>query len=395
MSDSIPRHYASDKLFSLSHNQSAYEELLDNPSYFVITDTHVLSPQSDVTPFLFQGLFWQSLVHLYYSLLIPEHSEYVRSLVTADSVLYMVNKFKQTNNRLSTTEEAIFLKAISAHFSLQTQPDLARLLLRTGNKRLVYHSDMDEVLSDREDGMGNNLYGKMLTHVRSELRVMILLDDSYGGGTNYPNLNKENLDEDFNKSLKHGEIYLPNIVHINNENTELVTLLPSSGEEFSYGGYIWPSVEHFYQSRKFKHLDRFLITQSVTELRKIVYEDKLLKKIPKRFGEEKISIMYAGLKMKLNTHPETKLKLLGTKNAYLMYSNQEEMFWGCGKAEVGGNYLGKILMLLRKEFRFEEKRKIDANIYPSLNFPFRNNIQFPKEYFDCLLIKSLHTNSKQ
>ena len=395
MSDSIPRHYASDKLFSLSHTQSAYEELLDNPGYFIITDTHVLSPQSDVTPFLYQGLFWQSLVHLYYSLLIPEHSDYIRSLVTADSVLYMVNKLKQGNNKLSTVGEANFLKAISTHFSLQTQPDLVRLLLRTGNKRLVYHSSMDEVLSDREDGMGNNLYGKMLTHIRSELRVMVLLEDSYGAGTNYPNLNKQNLDEDFNKSLKHGEVYLPNTVHINDENTELVKLLPSSSEEFSHGGHVWPSVEHFYQSRKFKHLDRFLITQSVTDLRKIVYDDKLLKRLPRRsFGEEKISIMYAGLKMKLNAHPETKLRLLGTKNAYLLYSNQEEMFWGCGKTEGGGNYLGKILMLLRKEFRFEE-RKLDTNIYPSLKFPFRNNIQFPKEYFDCLLLKSLLTNSKQ
>ena len=243
--------------------------------------------------------------------------------------------------------------------------------------------------------MGNNLYGKMLTHIRSELRVMVLLEDSYGAGTNYPNLNKQNLDEDFNKSLKHGEVYLPNTVHINDENTELVKLLPSSSEEFSHGGHVWPSVEHFYQSRKFKHLDRFLITQSVTDLRKIVYDDKLLKRLPRRsFGEEKISIMYAGLKMKLNAHPETKLRLLGTKNAYLLYSNQEEMFWGCGKTEGGGNYLGKILMLLRKEFRFEE-RKLDTNIYPSLKFPFRNNIQFPKEYFDCLLLKSLLTNSKQ
>ncbi|KAI6646667.1 Diaminohydroxyphosphoribosylaminopyrimidine deaminase [Oopsacas minuta] len=397
MSDSITRLYPTDKLFALSHSNNSYSDLLDSSCYYVITDSHILSPKSELILFLYEGLFWQSIIHFYYSLLIPEHSDYIRSLMSVDSVLYMINKLKQPHHKLSAKGEAILLNALSSHFSLNAQPELTRSLLRTSNKKIVYHSGMDQLLSDGGDGLGSNLYGKMLTHIRSELRVLVMLEDSYGTGTSglYPNLTEENLNEDFNTSIRHGEIYPANLIHINNENEKLCKLLPSSSEGFSYGGYIWPSVEHFYQSRKFRCLDRFLIMQTnVSDLRKFVYEDKLAKSLTrKNFKEEKISIMYAGLKMKFNNHPETKLTLLGTKNAFLMYSNQEEIFWGCGKAERGKNYLGKILMLLRKEFRFEE-RKSDTSNYPSLNFPFRNNVQFPKEYFDSLLLKSLHPNSK-
>ena len=405
MSDSIPRHYPTGMLFALSHNNNnnnnnnnnGYKELLDSSSYYVITDTNLLSPKSDVNPFLYQGLFWQSLVHLYYSLLIPEHSEYIRSLIGADSVLYMVDTIRQPHHALTAQGQESLLRAVASLFSLQTQPELARILLRTNSKKLVYHSTMDQLLSDGADGTGANLYGKMLTHVRSELRVLMLLEESYDSGSSglHPNLTEENLNEDFNTSIRNGEIYPANITHINNEVSDMALLLPSSEEEFSYGGLRWPSVEHFYQSRKFRCLDRFLILQTnFSKLRKLVYEDRLLKFLVRRgFKEERISIMYTGLKMKFNSHPESKLVLLGTKNAYLMYSNQDETFWGCGKSERGKNYLGKILMLLRKEFRFEEK-KLDTYKYPSLNFPFRNSIHFPNEYFNSLFLKSLHSSTK-
>ena len=402
MSDSIPRHYPTEKLFALSHNNnnnnnnnnSGYKELLESSCYYVITDTNQLSPKSDGTPFLYQGLFWQSLVHLYYSLLIPEHSEYIRSLIGADSVIYMVNSMRQPRHTLTAQGQESLLRAVSTHFCLQTQPELTRLLLRTNNKKLVYHSTMDELLADGGDGMGANMYGKMLTHVRSELRVFILLEESYASGSSglHPNLTEENLNEDFNTSIRNGEIYAANVTHINSEASDMAVLLPSSEEGFCYGGHTWPSVEHFYQSRKFRCLDKFLILQTnFSKLRKLVYEDRLLKNLVRAtFREERISIMYTGLKMKFNNHPKTKLILLGTKNAFLMYSNQDETFWGCGKGEKGKNYLGKILMLLRKEFRFEEK-KLDTYNYPSLNFPFRNTVQFPREYFHSLFLKSLHS----
>ena len=395
MSDSIPRYYPNEKLFALSHNNNNnnnYKELLESPCYYVITDTNLLSPKSDANCFLYKNLFWQSLVHLYYSLLIPEHSEYIRSLIGAGSVLYMVHNMRQPHHRLTAEGRESLLGAVSSLFSLQSQPELNRLLLRTNNKKLVYHSTMDELLADGGDGTGANLYGKMLTHVRSELRVLMLLEESYGSGSSgtHPNLTEENLNEDFNTSLRNGEIYPSNIIHINSEVSDMCMLLPSSEEGFSHGGLLWPSVEHFYQSKKFRSLDRFLILQTnFSKLRKLVYEDKLLKNSVRRsFREDKISVMYTGLKMKFNNHPVSKLILLGTKNAYLMYGNQEETFWGCGKSERGKNYLGKILMLLRKEFRFEEK-KLDTYNYQSLNFTFRNTIHFHRDYFDYLFLKSL------
>ena len=400
MSDSIP-HFSSDKLFTLSRSKHNYEELLDTFTYYVITDSSPLSPKSEESPFLCQGLFWQSFTHLYHSLLLPQHSEYIRSLMGADSVLYMVRRLlhQEHGPQLSLGGEKALLSALSSVFNLRNNPELTKFLLATGHKKLVYHSNIDKILSDGLDGFGSNLYGKMLTQIRNELKLLALIENCYGSsgstGTLHSNLNEENLNEDFNTSIRNGEIYPAKKTHINGESSELSMLLPSSLEAFSYGEYRWPSVEHFYQAKKYKFMDEFLSQQStLPKLRKIVYEDKVMKSfVRKSFREERIGIMYTGLKMKLEEYPETKRCLLATKNDVLMYSNQDETYWGCGKTERGENFIGKILMFLRKEFRFEE-RKLDTYDYPSLNFPIKSNVNFPKEYFDSLLLRSLHSSSK-
>jgi hypothetical protein len=65
----------------------------------------------------------------------------------------------------------------------------------------------------------------------------------------------------------------------------------------------------------------------------------------------KIPVMKEILRIKFNSHPDLKKKLLDTENKYLEETNWwHDTFWGvCGGK--GENHLGKTLMEIRKEFQ--------------------------------------------
>lgn len=48
--------------------------------------------------------------------------------------------------------------------------DLTRLLLATGDAKLVEHTEQDDYWGDGGDGSGKNMLGRILMEVREELR---------------------------------------------------------------------------------------------------------------------------------------------------------------------------------------------------------------------------------
>jgi predicted NAD-dependent protein-ADP-ribosyltransferase YbiA (DUF1768 family) len=60
--------------------------------------------------------------------------------------------------------------------------------------------------------------------------------------------------------------------------------------------------------------------------------------------------------LKFRQHPDLRLKLLGTGDARIIYSNPEDPFWGVNAMEVGQNFLGKALVTARERLRAENPR---------------------------------------
>lgn len=58
--------------------------------------------------------------------------------------------------------------AVTAKFT--THPELAALLLSTGDAKLVEHTENDDYWGDGGDGTGKNMLGRILMEVRTKLR---------------------------------------------------------------------------------------------------------------------------------------------------------------------------------------------------------------------------------
>ncbi len=65
--------------------------------------------------------------------------------------------------------EAVKRDAVRAKFA--QHPDLAAVLLGTGDARLVEHTPNDSYWGDSGDGSGQNRLGQILTQVRAELQA--------------------------------------------------------------------------------------------------------------------------------------------------------------------------------------------------------------------------------
>lgn len=64
---------------------------------------------------------------------------------------------------------SVMREAVRAKFT--QHEDLARLLLETGDAKLVEHTDQDDYWGDGGDGSGKNMLGRILMEIRQELHA--------------------------------------------------------------------------------------------------------------------------------------------------------------------------------------------------------------------------------
>lgn len=80
-----------------------------------------------------------------------------------------------------SVKENIMRRALYAKFT--QHPDLKRLLLSTGDAKLVEHTERDSYWGDGGDGSGKNRLGHLLMELREKLRLedprMDLFDGSF------------------------------------------------------------------------------------------------------------------------------------------------------------------------------------------------------------------------
>lgn len=135
-------------------------------------------------------------------------------------------------------------------------------------------------------------------------------------------------------------------------NREFFCLDNFSSFGFMYDGVYYQTVEHAYQSLRFKNIapeieKKIIQCYSAYEAQKIAY-DNIDKQVP-NWGTIKVLIMENLLKAKLGQNPYVKKKLLQTKNYLICEDSPKDSFWGIGPDRNGQNQLGKLWMKLRDE----------------------------------------------
>lgn len=118
-------------------------------------------------------------------------------------------------------------------------------------------------------------------------------------------------------------------------------------------GQNWLTVEHYYQSQKFVTSDDEKLVAMIQAV-STPQEAANLGRDPKHrvradWEAVKISVMCEAVKTKFTTHPDIQLVLLDTADRLIVENSPTDYYWGCGGDRTGQNYLGQILMSVRRE----------------------------------------------
>lgn len=117
-------------------------------------------------------------------------------------------------------------------------------------------------------------------------------------------------------------------------------------------GYSYPTVEHYFQSQKFKspeYREQIRKARSGLQAKKLGSESR--DDVVEHWYENQEDVMRRGLAAKFAQHADLKEILLSTQNAEIIYQSTTDSFWGTGKDGNGANKLGELLVSVREEHR--------------------------------------------
>ena len=121
-------------------------------------------------------------------------------------------------------------------------------------------------------------------------------------------------------------------------------------------GLMWKTVEHYYQAQKakdFYNKVNIMETETPSEAKKLGSKVSLR---PDWTIAERVKVMKRALRMKFDQNRKIKQKLIDTHPEELVEGNDwGDIFWGQVNGK-GQNFLGKLLMILRKDY-IEDKEE--------------------------------------
>ena len=128
-------------------------------------------------------------------------------------------------------------------------------------------------------------------------------------------------------------------------------------------GQVWPTAEHLYQALKFPHdaerRQRIRDAKSPGLAKRIAHEREAQPSVD--WDSRKVDAMRQVLRLKFAQHPDLAEKLLNTADRRLVEHRTRDAFWGDGGDDSGQNWLGQLLMEMRKELQ----TGASTGVYPS------------------------------
>ncbi len=128
-----------------------------------------------------------------------------------------------------------------------------------------------------------------------------------------------------------------------------------SGHSIRLADTHWPTVEHYYQSRKFvgtqfTHLIPKIQSAATPAAAAAIGRQPIYDPHP-QWCDQKCGVMYIAVRQKFLTHADAQVVLLSTGTQEIIEDSPVDYFWGCGGDRSGANHLGQILMRIRAELR--------------------------------------------
>jgi ribA/ribD-fused uncharacterized protein len=116
-----------------------------------------------------KGRNWKTTEHYYQAMKFQgiQQEEVIRNAKNAFLAAKLGNELKPFPCNWDKRKDKVMYEAVFAKFT-QNQ-DLKKLLINTGNTRLIEHTKNDYYWGDGGDGSGKNKLGKILMQVRNEL----------------------------------------------------------------------------------------------------------------------------------------------------------------------------------------------------------------------------------
>lgn len=120
--------------------------------------------------------------------------------------------------------------------------------------------------------------------------------------------------------------------------------------EFTLDGVAYPTVEHYFQAKKFEGTPYEKYILNLDHPAQTAKEGKR-RDFPLRKDWEQVKedVMYEGLKGKFMQNLELMVRLVDTHDAELVEDSPYDYYWGVGRNKTGQNRLGILLMRLRDE----------------------------------------------
>lgn len=122
----------------------------------------------------------------------------------------------------------------------------------------------------------------------------------------------------------------------------------------------WPSIEHYFQAKKFEdeaYQEKIRLAESPKKARQLGRAKWLKRKIRKDWAEVKVTIMTRAVYTCARTHEDLRLALSESGSAPIFESNNYDYYWGCGRDRRGENHYGRVLMQVRLKLQEEAQAK--------------------------------------
>lgn len=122
--------------------------------------------------------------------------------------------------------------------------------------------------------------------------------------------------------------------------------------DFVMDDVVYPTVEHYFQSKKFEGTKWENYILSLTTPKDTAREGKR-RDLPLRKDWESIKeeVMYDALHAKFSQSGKLKELLLNTGEQELVENSPFDNYWGVGREQMGRNRLGVLLMRLREDIK--------------------------------------------
>ena len=130
-----------------------------------------------------------------------------------------------------------------------------------------------------------------------------------------------------------------------------------SQHSFELEGRTWPTVEHYYQSKKFvKPVDLQEIAEANTGEEAYKLGNRWWKFGKAKDWKQKRRVMMTrALYTKVQVHSDVKQALLDTGDTRIVETSLYDPYWGIGRDQRGENMMGQIWMDIRAKIRAKEK----------------------------------------